>query len=102
MNGALEKTLDELMKWREASIALLEEQEVIASNKNEEQATLVSLDGQFSSLLAGSQSLVEQAKEICNLRMAYTKHLTQLITKQKLSKRAGRHWSPKLIHWLRI
>ena len=62
MNGALEKTLDELMKWREASIALLEEQEVIASNKNEEQATLISLDGQFSSLLAGSQSLVEQAK----------------------------------------
>ncbi|QUW20790.1 type VII secretion protein EsaA [Sporosarcina sp. Marseille-Q4063] len=62
MNGALEKTLNELMEWRKASIALLEEQEAIASNKNEEQATLISLDGQFSSLLSGSQSLVEQAK----------------------------------------
>lgn len=62
MNANIESLLGELAQWREKSIELLEEQEGISLGKGDEQVALVSLDGQFNSLLVASQSLAEQAK----------------------------------------
>lgn len=62
MNESVEGTLSDLSKWREATIGLLDEQETISTNTNEEQTALISLDGQFTSLLTNSQSLADQAK----------------------------------------
>lgn len=62
LNTNLAESLNDVTSWREASLNLQGEQTKILNNEDEVQSVVVELDGQFSSLLAASQSLAEQSK----------------------------------------
>ncbi|MFB7305118.1 type VII secretion protein EsaA [Heyndrickxia sporothermodurans] len=62
LNTNLTKTLLNLSTWREASLKLQNEQTKILTNNDQEQTAILSLDGEFNSLLTVSQSLANQSK----------------------------------------
>ncbi|AZU60147.1 type VII secretion protein EsaA [Neobacillus mesonae] len=66
LNTNLTKSLENLALWRENSLKLLEDEAKISTNYGNEQNMVVSLDGDFQSLLAESQSLAEQSKSNLN------------------------------------
>lgn len=74
LNASLAKTLDNLAAWREASLKLQEGQAKVLDNNGKEQSAVVSLNGEFTNLLAGSQSLAGQSKS--NLDSANTVYQT--------------------------
>ncbi|HFK1708578.1 TPA: type VII secretion protein EsaA, partial [Bacillus mycoides] len=62
MNENLEEYLKGLAKWRESSLKLVEEQQVLTTNNTGEQTAVLSLDSGIKSLMMQSQSLVESSK----------------------------------------
>ncbi len=68
LNTNLAETLKDLTLWREASLNLKNEQSKIVLNGEEEQSAILSLNNQFNTLLAASQSLADQSRS--NLQSA--------------------------------
>lgn len=68
LNTNLAATLAELEKWREVSLALIDEQQNILKSVDGEQTALMTMNGDFNALLTESQSLADQAQG--NLRSA--------------------------------
>lgn len=68
LNSNLSETLKVLGAWREASLHLQNEQSKILMNEKDEQNAVLSLDSEFNSLLAASQSLADQSRN--NLKSA--------------------------------
>ncbi|MEK5201728.1 type VII secretion EsaA-like protein [Bacillus mycoides] len=62
MNENLGEYLKGLAKWRESSLKLVEEQQVLTTNNTGEQTAVLSLDSGIKSLMMQSQSLVESSK----------------------------------------
>ncbi|MCC3688687.1 type VII secretion protein EsaA, partial [Bacillus cereus] len=62
MNENLGEYLKGLAKWRENSLKLVEEQQVLTANHAGEQTAVLSLDSGIKSLMMQSQSLVESSK----------------------------------------
>ncbi|KLV19707.1 type VII secretion protein EsaA [Bacillus anthracis] len=62
MNENLGEYLKGLAKWRENSLKLVEEQQVLTTNHAGEQTAILSLDSGIKSLMMQSQSLVESSK----------------------------------------
>ncbi|WP_336745824.1 type VII secretion protein EsaA [Bacillus cereus] len=62
MNENLGEYLKGLAKWRENSLKLVEEQQVLTANHTGEQTAVLSLDSGIKSLMMQSQSLVESSK----------------------------------------
>ncbi|PGA46874.1 type VII secretion protein EsaA [Bacillus toyonensis] len=62
MNENLGEYLKGLAKWRESSLKLVEEQQVLTTNNTGEQTAVLSLDSGIKSLMSQSQSLVESSK----------------------------------------
>ncbi|KZD80877.1 putative secretion accessory protein EsaA/YueB / Bacteriophage SPP1 receptor [Bacillus cereus] len=62
MNENLGEYLKGLAKWRENSLKLVEEQQVLTTNHAGEQTAVLSLDSGIKSLMMQSQSLVESSK----------------------------------------
>ncbi|MGE8057113.1 type VII secretion protein EsaA, partial [Bacillus mycoides] len=62
MNENLGEYLKGLAKWRESSLKLAEEQQVLTTNNTGEQTAVLSLDSGIKSLMMQSQSLVESSK----------------------------------------
>ncbi|MBJ8092599.1 type VII secretion protein EsaA [Bacillus cereus] len=62
MNQNLGEYLKGLAKWRENSLKLVEEQQVLTTNNAGEQTATLSLDSGIKSLMMQSQSLVESSK----------------------------------------
>ncbi|PFQ64183.1 type VII secretion protein EsaA [Bacillus cereus] len=62
MNENLGEYLKGLAKWRENSLKLVEEQQVLTTNHAGEQTAVLSLDSSIKSLMMQSQSLVESSK----------------------------------------
>ncbi|HDR4871655.1 TPA: type VII secretion protein EsaA, partial [Bacillus cereus] len=62
MNENLGEYLKGLAKWRENSLKLVEEQQVVTTNHAGEQTAVLSLDSGIKSLMMQSQSLVESSK----------------------------------------
>ncbi|MFJ7446950.1 type VII secretion protein EsaA, partial [Bacillus thuringiensis] len=62
MNENLGEYLKVLAKWRENSLKLVEEQQVLTTNHAGEQTAILSLDSGIKSLMMQSQSLVESSK----------------------------------------
>ena len=62
MNENLGEYLKGLAKWRENSLKLVEEQQVLTANHVGEQTAVLSLDSGIKSLMMQSQSLVESSK----------------------------------------
>ncbi|QWU44869.1 type VII secretion protein EsaA [Bacillus sp. NP247] len=62
MNQNLGEYLKGLAKWRESSLKLVEEQQVLTTNNAGEQTATLSLDSGIKSLMLQSQSLVESSK----------------------------------------
>ncbi|PEJ86356.1 type VII secretion protein EsaA [Bacillus toyonensis] len=61
MNENLGEYLKGLAKWRESSLKLVEEQQVLTTNNTGEQTAVLSLDSGIKSLMSQSQSLVESS-----------------------------------------
>ncbi len=61
LDKAVDKTLDKLEEWREASQKLVDGQKQVLVHDEEEQMEITGLDQEFKSLLTVSQGLVEQA-----------------------------------------
>ncbi|EOO16793.1 hypothetical protein IG9_02975, partial [Bacillus cereus HuA2-9] len=61
MNENLGEYLKGLAKWRESSLKLVEEQQVLTTNNTGEQTAVLSLDSGIKSLMMQSQSLVESS-----------------------------------------
>lgn len=66
LNDNLAKTLTNLADWRDKSRKLQDDQAKIIEANDEEQSALLSLDDEFKSLLAASQSLADQANSNLN------------------------------------
>ncbi|MCU4978806.1 type VII secretion protein EsaA [Bacillus cereus] len=62
MNENLGEYVKGLAKWRENSLKLVEEQQVLTTNHAGEQTAILSLDSGIKSLMMQSQSLVESSK----------------------------------------
>ncbi|ULX62442.1 type VII secretion protein EsaA [Bacillus cereus] len=62
MNENLGEYVKGLAKWRENSLKLVEEQQVLTTNHAGEQTAVLSLDSGIKSLMMQSQSLVESSK----------------------------------------
>ncbi|HHL3304245.1 TPA: type VII secretion protein EsaA, partial [Bacillus cereus] len=62
MNQNLGEYLKGLAKWRESSLKLVEEQQVLTTNNAGEQTAVLSLDSGIKSLTMQTQSLVESSK----------------------------------------
>ncbi|MED3065944.1 type VII secretion protein EsaA [Bacillus thuringiensis] len=62
MNENLGEYVKGLAKWRENSLKLVEEQQVVTTNHAGEQTAVLSLDSGIKSLMMQSQSLVESSK----------------------------------------
>ncbi|KAB2440342.1 type VII secretion protein EsaA, partial [Bacillus luti] len=62
MNQNLGEYLKGLAKWRESSLKLVEEQQVLTTNTAGEQTAVLSLDSGIKSLTMQTQSLVESSK----------------------------------------
>ncbi|MGH1019919.1 type VII secretion protein EsaA, partial [Bacillus mycoides] len=62
MNENLGEYLKGLAKWRESSLKLVEEQQVLTTNNTGEQTAVLSLDSGIKSLMMQSQSLVQSSK----------------------------------------
>ncbi|WP_066074096.1 type VII secretion protein EsaA [Neobacillus soli] len=62
LNTNLSRSLQNLASWREDSLTLQDEQSKLLINNGNEQSLVLSLDDEFNSLLAGSQSLVNESK----------------------------------------
>ncbi|MCU5323793.1 type VII secretion protein EsaA, partial [Bacillus cereus] len=62
MNQNLGEYLKGLAKWRESSLKLAEEQQVLTTNNAGEQTAVLSLDSGIKSLTMQTQSLVESSK----------------------------------------
>jgi type VII secretion EsaA-like protein len=62
MNENLGEYLKGLAKWRESSLKLVEEQQVLTTINTGEQTAVLSLDSGIKSLMMQSQSLVESSK----------------------------------------
>jgi type VII secretion EsaA-like protein len=74
LNINLSETLKVLGAWREASLHLQNEESKILMNGNEEQSVVLSLNSEFNSLLAASQSLADESGN--NLKSADTVYQT--------------------------
>lgn len=64
LNTTLGNTLNELSKWREKSMELVDEQGKILINSDEEQLVMLHLDNEFQSIIKESQLLKEQSNNI--------------------------------------
>ncbi|MGF9963747.1 type VII secretion protein EsaA [Bacillus rhizoplanae] len=62
MNTALSEYLKDVAAWHENSLKLIDEQKVVATNRDGEQTAVLALDSEFKSLLTQSQSLDEASK----------------------------------------
>ncbi|MFA9457551.1 type VII secretion protein EsaA [Halalkalibacter sp. AB-rgal2] len=62
MNQSLSEVLEEVIAWRERSLALIDEQSDVQAADNEEQQAILALSNDFMPLLATSESLSEQAQ----------------------------------------
>ncbi|MFD0770365.1 type VII secretion protein EsaA [Bacillus sp. CGMCC 1.60114] len=62
MNTTLSDYLKDVATWRENSLKLINEQKVVATNRDGEQTAVLALDSEFKSLLTQSQSLDEASK----------------------------------------
>lgn len=68
LNENLAKSLENLANWRKNSLQLLNEQSTIQAANNQEQSVVLTLDNDFKTLLAESQSLADRSKD--NLKSA--------------------------------
>ncbi|MTW86067.1 type VII secretion protein EsaA [Virgibacillus dakarensis] len=66
LNDNLAKTLEDITKWREQSLQLLEQQSEIQANNEEEHTAVMTLGSEFQPLLMSSQTLAEQAQTNLN------------------------------------
>ncbi|GAE32058.1 hypothetical protein [Halalkalibacter hemicellulosilyticus] len=62
MNQSLSGVLEEVMNWRDRSMALIEEQSGVQAANNEEQQAILALSNDFMPILATSEFLSEQAQ----------------------------------------
>ncbi len=74
LNSNLSETLKVLEAWREASLNLQNEHSKILINGKDEQSAVLSLDSEFNSLLAASQSLADESRN--NMKSADTVYQT--------------------------
>ncbi|GGB34806.1 type VII secretion protein EsaA [Lentibacillus populi] len=66
LNDSLAQTLENITKWREQSLQLLEQQSEIQANNEEEHTAVMTLGSEFQPLLMSSQTLAEQAQTNLN------------------------------------
>ena len=99
MNENLGEYLKGLAKWRENSLKLVEERQVLTTNHAGEQTAILSLDSGIKSLMMQSQSLVESSKHSLATSDDVYKTFDQLMDKQKKFKTAERQLFQKLIYY---
>ena len=96
MNENLGEYLKGLAKWRENSLKLVEEQQVLTTNHAGEQTAILSLDSGIKLLMMQSQSLVESSKHSLATSDDVYKHSIKLMDKQKKFKTAERQLFQKV------
>ncbi|GAF65098.1 hypothetical protein BTS2_1996 [Bacillus sp. TS-2] len=74
LNESLNQTLEDVARWREETVQLLEAQADIQARADEEQAAMLNLGSEFQPLMMSSQSLADQAQS--NLNSAETVYQT--------------------------